>query len=205
MANKSSLAIAALVMAPTVASAQPDPAGFGERDSFVLSVERAFGFVSQRLGDEDADYTIESKGFFTPLWGEVGFFSASDGITWGALVGFTQLHLDGDEDDDDDSNLVILRAKPRVGFTFSKDEKLAAWLRLGPSLLLMHSSGDDGDDSTNYTFAASGEAYVVYTPVEHIGIVAGPVVDVHLFGRDDDDDSISYSSFGLAAGMFGEF
>jgi hypothetical protein len=70
----------------------------------------------------------------------------------------------------------------------------------------MHSSGDDGeDDSTNYTFAASGEAYVVYTPVEHIGIVAGPVVDIHLFGRDDDDDSISYSSFGLAAGMFGEF
>jgi hypothetical protein len=205
MAKASSLAIAALVMAPTVASAQPDSTGFGERDSFVLSVERAFGFISQRLGEEDFDYTIESKGFFTPLWGEVGFFSASEGITWGALLGFTQLHLDGDEDNDD-SDLFVLRAKPRVGFTFSKDEKLAAWLRLGPSLFLMHSSGDgDDDDSTNYAFAASGEAYVVYTPVEHIGILAGPVVDVHLFGRDEDDDSISYSSFGLAAGMFGEF
>ncbi len=202
MAKASSLAIAALVMAPTVASAQSESAGFGERDSFVLSVERAFGFVSQRFGQDDSDYTIESKGFFTPLWGEVGFFSAAEGITWGALLGFTQLHLDGDEDDDD---TVLLRAKPRVGFTFSKDEKLAAWLRLGPSLLLVHSSEDGDDDSTNYTFAASGEAYVAYTPVEHIGILAGPVVDVHVFGRDEDDDSISYSSFGLAAGMFGEF
>lgn len=209
MAKLPCIALSLLLMCPAVAYAQPDaPAeGFGERDSFVLSVERSFGFVQQKLGEEDYDTTVESKGFFTPLWGEIGLFDVSDGVTWGALVGFTQLHQGGGDGNfgDEGTDLYLIRLKPRVGFTFAKDDKIAAWLRFGPSLLLVHSSNDGSDDSTSYYFAASGEAYLVYTPVEHIGLVAGPVLDVNVFGRDDDDNKISYGSFGLAAGMFGEF
>lgn len=208
MAKHSCIALSLLLMSPAVAYAQPDAQpGFGERDSFVLSVERSFGFVQQTLGEEDEDYTIESKGFFTPIWGDIGLFDVSDGVTWGALLGFTQVHQSGDGDalGGGDSNLYVIRLKPRVGFTFAKDDQLAAWLRVGPSLLLAHSSEEDSDDTTDYYFAASGEAYVVYTPVEHIGLVAGPVLDIHVFGRDEDDNKVSYGSFGLAAGMFGEF
>ncbi len=202
MAKRIGIAIALLLWSPATAYAQPDEfeEGFGEREAFVLSVERSFGFVSQTFGVEDNDDTFESQGFFTPIWGDIGFFDASDSVTWGALLGVSHLHFG----DDDDSGFLVVRAKPRVGFTFAKDEQIGAWLRFGPSFLLVSSSSDNSDDDTSYYFAGSGEAYLVYTPVEHFGLLAGPVIDIHIYGQDDDDNDVSYRSFGLAAGLFGE-
>ena len=184
-----------------MAFAQSDPPseGFGERDSFVLSLERSFGFVDQTIGDDDNDTTISSHGTFTPLWGDIGLFGVSDNMTFGTVLGLTNLHSD---DGDDDS---IFRLKPRLGFTTAKDECLAAWLRFGPSMFLIHSVPEDQDSSTTHMWAASGEVYGVYTPVEHIGILGGLIVDFNLYGKDEDDEDTGYSSFGMTAGIFGEF
>lgn len=188
---------AGAVLLPGEAWAQPAH-GFGEEDTFVLSVERIFGFQSQDFGDDDDSPSIDSTGLYPPLWGNLGFFSVSEGgLSFGTTVGLT--HLSGDLFDEDES-VTMVRLGPRVGYAGGTHTPVFGyWVRGGPSTLMFFS-----DDSETYTFAVSLEAYAVIRPVSHFGVLVGPHADIHLYGKSEDEDA-EYSSIGLTVGLMGEF
>ncbi|MEZ4219827.1 MAG: hypothetical protein R3B13_02780 [Polyangiaceae bacterium] len=168
--------------------------GFGERDSFVLSLERMFGFQQQKTCG-DSCQTLDSIGLHPFYWGHLGLFSMrSNGLNFGALVGFTYLdEFIGDE------AVAIMRLGPRVGYAGALQKTVGYWLRGGPSFFAIFT---DGDDTT--TLAGSIEALAVVTPAPHMGILFGPNVDIHIWGKSGDEDA-EFSSIGLSAGLMGEF
>jgi hypothetical protein len=183
---------------PSIAEAQePQSQRFGERDAFVFSVERILGFQQQDLGER----TYDSMGLQPLYWGNVGLFGIWDsGLTFGATFGFTYLKSELFNDDDD--GVAIMRVGPRIGYAGSTTTAgVGYWLRGGPSGLFAIS-----DNDSDYAFAASIEAYAVFTPVPHLGILVGPHADFHLFGDEVDGESESeFSSFGLTVGVMGVF
>lgn len=196
--------LSALVGLAGSASAQapvaPGKSGFGDRDAFVLSVERMFGYQQQEIDDR----THDSVGLHPVYWGHLGLFSVSQsGLTFGALLGASYLRLGSDSsdplDDGDDTEVAILRVAPRIGYAGSVDAKVGYWLRAGPSALFAITEGNDAK-----LFALGFEALAVVTPVAHVGILFGPNVDIHLYGRQGDEKT-EYKALGLSAGLLGEF
>jgi hypothetical protein len=181
--------------AQDAAPAAPQGAGFGERDAFLFSVERIFGFQSQKSCVDDSCQTLDSVGLHPFYWGHIGLFSQqTSGLNYGSLVGFTYLK-DGFGDDD----VAILRLGPRIGYAGSLQPALGYWLRGGPSLFAGFSDGDDA-----FSLAASFEAMAVVVPVPHFGLLFGPNVDIHLWGEQGDVD-YQLSAIGFSAGLMGEF
>lgn len=188
--------LAALAWPSPSAAQEPEDVGFGNRDSFVFSVERIFGYQSQDLGET----TIDSTGLYPTYWGNVGLFGVwSSGLTFGSTFGLT--YLDGSLFDDDDEGIWFMRLGPRVGYAGSTDTKaFGYWLRGGPSVLFTAS-----DDDSTYALAASIEAYAVIQPVPHFGILLGPHADFHLVGEEEGDEETEFGSLGFTFGLMAEF
>lgn len=177
--------------------------GFGARDSFVLSVERIFGFQTQELGDGDEDPTIDSVGLYPFLWGNVGLFGVEDGgLSYGTTIGVGHLTSPSI---DNETTLTLVRVGPRIGYAghVATTPWFGYWLRGGPSFLLAFIEDED-DDATSYAIAATLEAYAVMTPVPHFGVLLGPHIDIHIHGDAEGEDFV-YRSYGLTLGLMGEF
>ncbi|MBI3200920.1 MAG: hypothetical protein HYZ29_05185 [Myxococcales bacterium] len=204
----------ALALGATVATARAQAgapaagAAFGQRDEFIFSVERLFGFQNQKFDDDSGSY--EATGFHPLYWGSVGLFSMSaSGLNFGALLGATRYQfgsLGGD------SKVNVLQLRPRIGYGGTeKERRFGYWLRGGPSALIVLAQSEDTDASgktssesrESYALGVGGEAYVVLFPVPHVGVVVGPHAEFHLVGEGDGDPY--YRSYGLTAGVMGEF
>lgn len=170
--------------------------GFGNRDSFVFSVENIFGFEHLELGQSGSSDTtsIDSKVMDPFFWGNVGLFGMYDsGLTLGAVVGLTHEFQKGDD-------FTILRLKPRVGYAGSATQYFGYWIRGGPSLYTSVSG-----DSTVNVFSFGAEAYGVITPVPHLGILVGPNADISIYGHDNQGNKWKLTEYGLECGLMGEF
>jgi hypothetical protein len=172
--------------------------GFGNRDEFVFSVERIFGFQNQDFG---GDESYDSLGMHPIYWGDLGFWGVWDtGLTFGGLVGITHFNFDLGDSNSSEATLMLLR--PRIGYAGSQNSVLGYWLRAGPTVLWV--IDDDGDSQR--ALALGGEAYAVFTPVPHVGILVGPHAEFHIKGgRTDSGSRPQYSSYGLTMGLMGEF
>lgn len=170
--------------------------GFGNRDSFVFSVENIFGFQHLEFGQSGSSgsASIDSKVMDPFFWGNVGLFGMYDnGLTLGGVVGLTHEFQKGDD-------FTILRLKPRVGYAGSATQYFGYWLRGGPSLY----SSFSGDTQIN-VLSLGAEAYAVVTPVPHLGILIGPNVDISVYGRDNHSTKEKLTEYGLMCGLMGEF
>jgi len=188
----------ALGLAATPAAAQ-EGGRFGQRDAFVLSVERIVGFQNQKF-DEDGG-SVDSTGLQPVYWGSLGLFSmSSSGLNFGALFGVTRLDLDqGFFGDPDGLEVTLVQLRPRIGYAGTEKEgRFGYWVRGGPTLVYAHS-----EDNDSQAFAAGFEAYAVFFPAPRIGVMLGPHAEFHLAGSGDGDPY--YKSTGLTAGIMGEF
>lgn len=195
-------ALALFTSGAALAQDAPGAQGFGRRDSFVFSVEHVAGFQTLELaiGDDDGDDnspSLDSVGLHPTYWGNLGVFTISDsGLTFGAVLGVTQL-LARDEDALEDS-ITIVRVEPRIGYAGSTNQSFGYWVRGGPSVFVIESA------EVGYTFGFGAEAYAVITPVPHFGVLVGPTFDFLPVG-DYDGRDFTYSAFGISAGVMGEF
>lgn len=204
----------ALALGATPALAQETPARFGQRDELIVSIERLFGFQSVDYGGDGG--SVDTTGFQPYWWAGLGVFSmSSSGLNFGALFGVTRIQLE-----DDDSSLTgnIFQLRPRIGYGGTdKEGRFGYWVRLGPSAIVTFSESEStsstgqtrSDSSSGYALGVGGEAYAVFFPAPHVGVLLGPHADFHLYGKDDNDDpddrDPEYSAFGLTAGIMGEF
>ncbi len=204
-------AIAGLALAlPAVASAQeaaPAESHFGQRDSFVVSIERIFGFQGQKFGELNND----SIGFHPALWGNVGLFAMTqNGLNFGTTVGLSHTR---DLTGDSKGSLTFVRLGPRIGYAGWMKQDFGYWLRGGPSALFAFLNSETKDSAGNTDssssdaeyFQLSLEAYVVIMAADHVGILVGPHVDIHLFHTGDASDDAVFRSAGLTAGLMGDF
>ncbi|MBK7586015.1 MAG: hypothetical protein IPI67_38250 [Myxococcales bacterium] len=198
----------ALSSSPARAQSAAPGSHFGERDEFIFSVEKLFGFQNQKFSDDGGSY--ESKGFHPIYWGGVGLFSMSaSGLNFGVLFGVTRFQFDLG-DNKVTSNVIQLR--PRIGYGGTeKAGRFGYWIRGGPTSLIAFSKNEDTNSTGNnssennsaYTFGVGAEAYAVFFPVPHVGILVGPHADFHIAGGGDGDPK--YSAYGLTTGIMGEF
>ncbi len=93
----------------------------------------------------------------------------------------------------------MLRLGPRIGYAGTLQKSLGYWLRGGPSFFGFFSDGDDA-----YNLTASIEALATITPAPRFSILFGPNVDVHVWGKQGDEDT-EFRAIGFSAGMMGEF
>ncbi|MCA9593035.1 MAG: hypothetical protein KC776_06985 [Myxococcales bacterium] len=206
----STLAFGLTLGLPAVAAAQQTKSHFGERDSFVVSIERIFGFQGQNLFGQNND----SIGFHPILWGNVGLFAVqSSGLSFGSTVGLAHVRdLTGDDKD----SFTVARLGPRIGYAGWLKQGFGYWVRGGPSAMFLFSKQENTDANGQKTtesqnmelFQLSLEAYVVIAPTDHLGILVGPHADIHLFGLASDDvdsDAKKYRSAGLTVGLMGDF
>lgn len=126
--------------------------------------------------------------------------------------------------EDDLNTLSTLLFAPRVGYALSLMSFLAVWPRLGVTHTVYSESGTvpammgSADESSNTsTFTElTLEGLLVITPVSHVGITAGPYLELPLGASyseelngddvtDGDGQDISYTSFGLWAGLCAYF
>ncbi len=168
---------------------------FGERDAFLFTVERIFGFQSQKQCLDDSCQTIDSVGLHPIYWGHIGLFGQQDnGLNYGSLIGFTYLREFLGSDD-----AALLRLGPRVGYAGTLQKNIGYWLRGGPSLFTTFSDGDDA-----VSVEASVEAFAVVTPVDRVGLLFGPNIDIHLWGKQGDAD-FQLRAIGFSFALMGEF
>ncbi len=195
----------AICLGPSPAAAQDR---FGQRDEFIFSVERMFGFQHQDFSDEGGGY--ESTGFHPFYWAGVGLFSmSSSGLNFGALLGFTRFQFDLG---DGTTTANVIQLRPRIGYGGTEEKgRFGYWVRVGPTALVSFASDEDtdasgqttSDSSEAYAFGVGGEAYAVFFPAPHVGVLIGPHADFHIAGGGDGDPE--YSSYGLTVGLMGEF
>jgi hypothetical protein len=191
-------------------SAKSRGPGFGERDSFVLSVERILGYQSQTVGQncnsagDCSDETLDSAGFHPLYWSGLGLHSVmSSGLTVGALIGYTYLSEESASSNSSGTKASLVFLRPRIGYAGSVQKGLGYWLRIGPTVLLSidHKSSDTGDKFHDI-FAAGGEAYAVIEAAPHVDVLLGPHVEIFI---GSDTKSEKYSSVGLTLGLAGDF
>ena len=197
LATATAIAAASAVLTFSPPSrAQAADAGFGNRDAFVLSVERIAGFQSQDFGGNSG--SIDTLGFQPLYWGGLGLFGVWEtGLTLGALIGATR--IDSEIFGDENETITLLQLRPRIGYAGTLQKNFGFWVRGGPTYIMAFS--DDEDEDASRILALGGELYAVITPVPHVGILFGPHAEFHVTGTDDDE----YSSYGLTLGLMGEF
>ncbi|HMR08120.1 MAG TPA: hypothetical protein PKA88_20205, partial [Polyangiaceae bacterium] len=128
-------------------------------------------------------------------WGHIGLFGQQDnGLNYGSLIGFTYLREFLGSDD-----AALLRLGPRVGYAGTLQKNIGYWLRGGPSLFTTFSDGDDA-----VSVEASVEAFAVVTPVDRVGLLFGPNIDIHLWGKQGDAD-FQLRAIGFSFALMGEF
>lgn len=183
---------AALCLATAPAHAQASGAHFGERGAFLFTVERVFGFQNQQFSEDGG--SIDSTGYQPFFWGGVGLFGMSaSGLSFGALLGLIRW-----EDDDGDA-VSVVQARPRIGYGGTEQQgRFGYWVRGGPTLIYSHRESFDALAS-----ALGAEAYAVFFPARHVGILVGPHAEFNLAGTGDGDPY--FKSVGLTAGILGEF
>jgi hypothetical protein len=209
---------AALVATATDARAQApaesatEAQGFGERASTIFSVESVFGYLTQSYDPNNGGggLSFTHSGFFpTGFMGtRIGLHHVlPSGVTLGGLFGFAYESGTGP----DSSDLTAFNLGPRVGYAgaLPKAKMLGYWARVGPSFQLIHVGNSRSSNSTDiWALDLSLEAFFVWTPVEHFGVLAGPSFDIGIAGNassGNTSEGFKYASSGINAGLVFDF
>jgi hypothetical protein len=219
---KSNVTLGVLGMALSLASAA-NAQDFAEQGTFMVSVDRAFGFThAVRTVDPDAvnidtTQTIDNIGFLgqgdvpSPFSGPRASFDyfVIDGLNIGGSLVFWSEKGDQEVDNGpnqdivDDAGFLIA---PRVGYAIMFSRYAGWWPRGGFSFFTR--SSDIGADVSESGFAFNADLPFVFVPVEHAAIVVGPAFDVSLGATGDlaagpfsGDYDVQYFDFGIYAGL----
>lgn len=193
-------AIAFAIASPALAQSESPPApaksveGFGKRGTFVFDLTHLLGYTTDKIGDA----SLDGRGFFPNAFGpQLGFHGINDGgLTYGAEVGLWRVSGSGSGD----KSIYLMNIGPRLGYAGSFEPKVGYWIRGGPTMLLAAPSSGDA----SYYFDLSIEAFGVFTPTEHFGVMFGPYYDVGVLGKSGSRDE-KYSSFGFSVGLLADF
>jgi hypothetical protein len=213
---------AALVALASPARAQDGAAavdegarGFGERGSVLLSVENVFGVLdqtySQGSGNTGTSTTLDDNGFFPQgfVGTKLGINGLlSSGITLGGIVGVwnqTSTNQNG-------GSFTVFNIGPRIGWAgcLKKHKALGFWGRVGPTFQYVNASnGGNNGGSEDWALALSFEAFFVWSPVDHFGLLAGPTVDAGLTGHASQNNpggqsqgsDFGYHAVGMSLGL----
>jgi hypothetical protein len=166
--------------------------GFGKRSSFAFTVEDIFGVTSIDYRTKDAKST-DQTGFFPLFNGAMFGFHAIEpgGLTIGTGVGISRI-----SETKGDNELWSIMLRPRLGYAVSTKKTLGFWLRTGPSFNMMAN-----EDSSLCYANLSLEAYLVFTPVKHFGLMVGPFVDLPLVASSSSGSPNAYRALGLTFGL----
>jgi hypothetical protein len=181
--------------------------GFGERGSILLSVENVFGVLDQTYTEPGGNLTYNDNGFFPQgfVGTKLGINGLlSSGITLGGIVGV----WNQTSTDQNGGSYTIFNIGPRIGWAgcLKKYKALGFWGRVGPTFQYLTSSpGGNGGGSDAWALALSFEAFFVWSPVDHFGLLAGPTVDAGLTGHQSPSagpgTDFGYHAIGMSFGL----
>jgi hypothetical protein len=181
--------------------------GFGKRASFVFALENVLGFVSEEFSG-DLKTTRDQNGFFPSSFGpRIGFhgIKVDSGFTYGVGVSLAWVKF-GEANSSSDSSYageaLFMSLLPRLGLAGSLGPRAGYWVRIGPSFHSVIPTDDRGGDAT-LTFGLGGEAYLVFTPAEHVGFMVGPIADFGVVG-DTGGRSTRLTTLGLEVGLLAD-
>jgi hypothetical protein len=207
------LALAMMSIAPSAFAQE-----FGKQGDAVFAAERLFGFHSSHAtlendpGDDfEYDATSFSLGWRAGAAGpyDVPRFAFDylviDSLSIGGSLGFASVSSDSDIGPlggDGDTTTVLFA--PRVGYVYMFNDVIGIWPRGG---FTYHSQNvDDAYDSNG--FGLNLEAMFPIIPKGNWGFLVGPTLDIDITGSLDpdgpaDDLDLTYTTFGIQAGLFG--
>jgi hypothetical protein len=194
-------------------------AKFGPQGTAAFSADRLFGFysVSTQVETEgveaETDTTTIGFAWQGPLHPSphtvprLAFdYFVIDSLSIGGSIAYWNISFDDDDDDDDDISGFLFA--PRVGYVWMFSDVIGFWLRGG---FTYHSYSADGPflvGGDEHTFNFTFDPVFVITPTEHFGFNFGPLIDITITGERDNpgplaDSDLSYTTFGITAGIFG--
>ncbi len=229
------VAVAMVALASPVVQAQS--AGvLPTRGSVVFGAERMFGVYGYKGTVEgDNDKYTQRGTQFSLLWGANGTsgtiddnvdavpriafdFFISDGWTAGGAVGYYTASGEEETEEpgqptrsDDLHDLTAFAFAPRVGYMIPLGRHVGFWPRGGPSYSSMKDQQPNNDKTTASSWQISLEGMFFFAPIEHFGIMLGPVIDLPLAGtlqqRNNNNSlpekDLRWRSFGVAVGIAG--
>jgi hypothetical protein len=171
--------------------------GFGKRAQTILSFEQVLGLYEESASAHGVSRSYEDKGLFPGAYGaRLAFHGvSSSGVSYGARLGFWYGAPVASSSGD---GVMTLEFGPRVGYAGAFQPKLGYWLRTGPTLFFLHS----GEGA--WFLQWSIETYLVWTPVEHFGVLLGPNIDIGLTGQVSSTTE-TFSRQGAGVGLLTDF
>jgi len=186
-------------------AAEEGARGFGERGSVLFGIENVFGVLDQT-------YTASNNGGGAiPSFNDNGFFPQglvgtrlslhgllSSGITLGGIMSVWNATATGQGN----SSLTAFDVGPRIGYAacLKKYKALGFWGRVGPTFqYATDSAGSSSQDI--WTIDLSFEAFLVWSPVDHFGLLAGPSVDIGIAGHESPSQGNGYDAGYHSVGM----
>lgn len=215
--------VAALLSLGTLAfaaRAEAQTNGFGSEGQFVLSLEHLAGVTYTKMtpddsgafGDEEDQEMIQAGTFIGfPSLGtllappssaaRIGLhYFVSPGFSLGALLSYA----------DNDMFGTRLIAGARLGYAMPLGETSALWIR-GGFLYAQNEIEVGSVDATTSGMVPGGELLFVFRPVEHFGIMLGPMFE-YGFGKvkvegggDSNEADFKYFETGLTVGFFADW
>ncbi len=184
---------------------------FGARGPAIVSIENVFGYSTQEFHATNASGTrsIDHVGF-TPggiVGLSLGIHGVTSHFTYGATFGYWGAH--STNDDGSAKTAKIFHLGPRLGYAFAVNDNVGFWLRGGPTLYVFDQYLVDG---TITAFDVSLDAYFVYSPTPHFGVMIGPSFDFSVLGhvhengpRGGSSDDIRFKTLSLDVGLLSDF
>jgi hypothetical protein len=213
-------AIATLALSAPAAHAQEPTAdvggrGFGERGSVLFSVENVFGVLDQTYTAGPPPNSPPNTGGSSQSLNDNGFFPQgfvgtrlgingllSSGITLGGIVGV----WNDSSTNQNGGSFTAVNIGPRFGWAgcLRKYKALGFWGRVGPTFQYVN-FGLGGNNSVDaWALDLSFEAFIVWSPVDHFGLLAGPNVDIGLTGHESSQNQgtdFGYHAVGMSFGL----
>ena len=176
----------------------------GTTHNLTFAAERMFGLYidNQSIGDTDVDYSVVALGWnrnasssslTTPRLG--GDFFLTEGFTVGGVLGFFSHNYDARGTSNTTTGVLF---GARAGYALRLGHAVSFWPRGGFSYATV--SSDNAADQ--HLLSLTLDAPFTLSPAEHVAILAGPVLEMVVTGK---QGQIDYNEvlFGLMLGLLG--
>ncbi len=213
---------AALLVGASSGSAASGLAGQGQ---FILGADRLIPLIAYSANSAGSGSSSSTEKIASiSLFGNAGLiqtiyniprlgldYAITDSFTIGGdLFAFITLSssLSSSSGSSDETKITIIGVSPRAGYLVPLSTSAWFWPRVGFTFDLLTTSppsSSGGNSSTLSQFAAVVEPLFVFSPVQHVGISLGPVVDIPVTGSTSSGSGpstdISQFHIGLTAGL----